>query len=285
LVGYETKEVTYRTNDWDNVETIGGHRKFFALWPLYFHNDIRQGTDNPEKQRVFLPFYSWQKSPQRDSLTLLWPLFTITDDREQGYREVDAPWPLIVFARGEGKTANRVWPLFSRVTTETKQDEFYLWPLYKRTRTDSEPLRRQRTRLLFFLYSDIRETNTATRGTRQRTDLWPLFTAEKDWEGNERLQLLALLEPLLPGSKSVVRNYSSLWSIWRSKKNPETGRSSQSLLWNLYRRDKTPATSKYSFLFGLVQFQSGPQGNRWRWFHWPQDDPPPESIPAGSNPE
>ena len=35
------------------------------------------------------------------------------------YREWDAPWPLIVFARGEGKTTTRVWPLYSRAHNAT----------------------------------------------------------------------------------------------------------------------------------------------------------------------
>ena len=35
LVGNEHKEVTYQTNGFNEVKTIGGHDSFFALWPLY----------------------------------------------------------------------------------------------------------------------------------------------------------------------------------------------------------------------------------------------------------
>ena len=38
LVGREHKDVTTRTNDLDDVETVPGHDDFFALWPLFFNN-------------------------------------------------------------------------------------------------------------------------------------------------------------------------------------------------------------------------------------------------------
>ena len=131
------------------------------------------------------------------------------------------------------------------------------------------PLDRRRTRILFFLYSDLVEKNEATGTALQRTDLWPLFTAKRDHNGNERLQLIAPLEPLLPNNKSIERNYSPIWSVWRSEKNAKTGSSSQSFLWNLYRRDTTPETRKCSLLFGIFQYQSGSEGRRLRVFYMP----------------
>ncbi|MEW6303455.1 MAG: hypothetical protein AB1705_08300 [Verrucomicrobiota bacterium] len=270
LVGFEHKDPTTKTNGFGEVEVVGGHDKFMALWPFYFHNNLGIGTDNPQKVRIFLPLYSLLRSPQRDSSTYLWPFgFTYTEDREKKYREWGAPWPLIVFARGEGKTANRVWPLFGHAHNASQQSDFYLWPLYKYNRLQSAPLDRERTRILFFLYSDVIERNTEKGTARQRTDFWPLFTAKRDFDGNERLQLFAPLEPLLPGNKSIERSYSPLWSIWRSEKNGKTGATSQSLLWNLYRRDTTPTTRKGSLLFGLFRYETGPEGRRYRLFYVP----------------
>lgn len=270
LIGREHKDPTTRTNQFGDSAVGGGHDKNFLLWPFYFDNKLALGTDNPQTHRVLLPFFSVQRSPRRDSATYFWPFgLTITDDREKKYREWDAPWPLVVFARGEGKTANRVWPLFSQVKSPTLQSDFYLWPLYKYNRVTSDPLDRQRIRMLFFLYSDLSEKNTSTGTALDRTDLWPLFTARRDHEGKERLQLLAPLEPLLPNNKSIERNYSRLWSIWRSEKNPKTGASSQSLLWNLYRRDSTRDAKRCSVLFGLVDCRSNAEGRRLRLFYVP----------------
>ena len=270
LVGHEHKDITTKTNNWGDTEFIGGHDKSFWLWPIFLNQKTGIGTTNQEQQQAVLPFYSLQRSPLRDSTTAPWPLgFTYTDDREKKYREWGAPWPFIVFARGEGKTANRVWPIFGQMHNQTLESDFYLWPLYKHNSVHSEPLDRERTRILFFLYSDLLEKNTASGAARKRRDLWPLFTYRQDFNGNERLQLLAPLEPLVRSSQSIERNYSPLWSIWRSEKNPSSQASSQSLLWNLYRCDRAPGTKKCSLLFGLFQYQSTPDARRMRLFFIP----------------
>ncbi len=275
LVGQEHKSVTTVTNGFGEVETIGGHEKFFALWPFFFNQTVSIGTDNTERKHGLLPLYSVARSPNRDSTTVIWPFFTWIDDREKKYHEWEGPWPFVVVARGEGKTTTRVWPLFGRAHNDILESDFYLWPLYKRNRAHADPLDRERTRILYFLFSDLTERNTETGSALHRTDFWPLFTHRRDHNGNSRLQILALIEPVLPNNKSVERNWSPLWSVWRSEHNPTTGAASQSFLWNLYRRDTTGTTRKCSLLFGLFQYSSGADARRLRLFY----------IPFGKNPE
>jgi len=93
---------------------------------------------------------------------------------------------------------------------------------------------------------------------------WPLFTSRTDFEGNHRLQVLSILEPLLPNSKSIERNYSPVWSLWRSERTAHGEAVDQSLLWDLYRRRVTPESKKTSLLFGLFKYQSTPNGKEWR---------------------
>lgn len=269
FIGHETKGLTTKTNNIDQAEMVPGHEKNFVLWPFYLSEKTGIGGENPRKFQSVLPFYSMERSPQRDSTTLIWPLFTRTEDRAKNYREWDAPWPLVVFARGEGKTANRVWPLFSHAHNTNLQSDFYLWPLYKYNKFTSEAVLRERSRVLFFLYSDVTEKAPGSTNALRRTDLWPLFSARQDRNGNERLQLLSILEPLIPNNKSIERDYSPVWSIWRSEKNPKTGTSSQSLLWNLYRTQTTPQGNKFSLLFGLVRYESTGEGTRTRLLYLP----------------
>ena len=80
--------------------------------------------------------------------------------------------------------------------------------------------------------------------------------------------MLAPLEPFVD-NKSIERNWSPLWAVWRAEKNPKTEASSQSVLWNLYRHERTPERRKTSFLFGLFQWQSGPEGRKARVFFIP----------------
>lgn len=270
LLGHEHKEITTKTNNWGDLETSPGHDKTFYLWPIFSKQERGIGSTNQENDLLVFPIYRALRSPARDSTSYLPPLgLTITEDHAKKYREIGLPWPIIVFTRGEGKTVNRVWPLFGQAKNLSLESDFYLWPLYKFNAIHTDLLDRERTRILFFLYSRTKETNKETKGMKTRTDLWPLFTHRSDYHGNSRLQILALLEPLLPASKSVERNWSPLWSVWRSENNPRTGESSQSLLWNLYRRETSGTTKKGSLLFGLIQYESSAEKQNWRLFYLP----------------
>ena len=270
LYGQEHKEITHRTNTWDEVEMVPGHEQRFVLWPIYLARTSGIGTTNQVREQAVLPLYSITRSPNRDSSTYLWPFgLTYTVDREKRYREWDVPWPIIVFARGEGKNTSRVWPLFSRARDATKESTFYLWPVYKHNRVKADPLDRERTRILFFLYSDVRERNLETGRDFRRKDFWPFYTYRRDFEGNQRFHALSLLEPILPNSKSIERNYSHLWSLWRSERGARTGVVDQSLLWDLYRRRSSPNDKKISLLFGFFKYQSSPNGKEWRLLNIP----------------
>ena len=269
LAGAEHKDVTTITNGFGETEIVGGYDKYFALWPVHFWQNNGIGTDAPEKFRADLPLYSYSRSPQRDVTTVLWPFFNWIDDRGKKYREWQGPYPFVDFARGEGKTATRIFPLFSRAHNDTFDSAFYLWPLYKYNRLHTGALDQRRTHILFYLFSEVIEKNTNTAAVKQRDALWPLFTWRRDFNGNSRLQILAPIDPVLPANRGVERNWSPLWSLWRAEDNPRAGVSSRSLLWNLYRSDRTPDSKKCSLLFGLFQYQSDAETRNLRLFFIP----------------
>ncbi len=268
LAGREHKDVTTQTNGFGDVTRVGGHDKSFVVWPLYLKQDTGIGTDNPEKFRAVMPLYVASRSPQRDSTTVVWPFFTWIDDRAKKYHEWQGPWPFVIFTRGEGKHTSRVFPLFSESHNDIKEADSYLWPLYTFSRTQAEPLDLRRTRVLYYLYSRWSEKNTETGAERTRLDAWPFFTWHHDFNGNERLQILAPLEPAVPDNRGIERNWSPLWSLWRAEDNPKSGAASRSLLWNLYRRDTAPAQKKVSLLFGLFQYQSTSETELTRLFYF-----------------
>jgi len=279
LFGREHKELTYVTNHWGEGSPVAGHDKLFVLWPIFHNQRLGLGTENPSHEQAVLPLYSYFRSPKRDSTSFPWPLgYTRTVDRERKYRETGAPWPLIVFARGAGKHTDRVWPFYSKATNTSQTSKWYLWPIYKYNGLHSPPLERERTRILFFLYSDVAAKDTENHRDLHQVDCWPLFSYRRDFDNRKRLQILALVEPFLPNNTSVERNLSPLWSLWRAEANPKTGASSQSLLFNLYRRERTPTSRKCSLLFGIFQYHSGPDGKRWRVFHVPFGKSRPEDA-------
>lgn len=267
--GREHKDVTIKTNGFGDAVTIPGHDSWFAAWPFVLDEVSGIGTDNLSHQHAVLFVYGYERSIKRDSTSVIWPFFTHIIDREKKYEERDMPWPLIEFARGEGKTTSRVWPFFSQAHNQYLESDWYLWPVYKFNRVHADPADRSRMRILLFLYSNVIQKNTETGQSERRADLWPLYTYKRDYNGNTRLQLFAPLEPILPNNRSIERDYSPVWSVWRSERNAKTGATSQSLLWNLYRRQTTPDSKKCSLLFGLFQYQSGTAGKRMRLFYIP----------------
>jgi hypothetical protein len=128
LIGQEHKEVTTITNGFNDQLIVPGYDSLFVLWPIFFNDYKGYGTTNLTWQQGALPFYSFERSPLRDSTAVLWPFFWKIDDRGQKYREWMAPWPLIEVARGEGKTITRFWPLFSRAHSASFKTIFTCGP-------------------------------------------------------------------------------------------------------------------------------------------------------------
>jgi hypothetical protein len=264
VLGTEQKRPALVTNTLDEVETAGGYNRFFAAWPFFLKDQSGIGTTNQENRLVVMPFYSRLRSPLRDENCYGWPFgYWRTDDRGKKFRERDFLWPFFELARGD-KTVTRFFPLYSRATGPGLENEFYFWPMYKRLRMKTPAVERERTRIAFFLYSDIREKNHQNGSLLHRVDFWPFFTYYRDMDQKERLQAMALLEPFFPNNRSIARDYSQVWSFWRTEKDGRTGAASQSLFWNLYRHESSPGSKKYSLLFGLFQYQSSHEGANWR---------------------
>jgi len=287
LAGRENKIPTLHTNGFGEINIVAGYERSFYLWPLCIIQDNRLGTNTteqisinakasmaghkttvvPEKFRASIPFFVYSRSPELDLTTVIWPFFSWIDAKEKKYHEWQGPWPFVIFARGEGKTTSRVFPLFQTSHNAIKESDFILWPLYTYKATHSDPLDYRRTRVAFYLYENTLERSTQTGIYKHRVDMWPFFTWHRDFNGNERLQVLALLEPVLPDNDAIERNWSPLWSLWRAENNPKTGAASHSLLWNLYRSEATPAHKKVSLLFGLFQYQCDGEVKRTKLFY------------------
>lgn len=280
--GHFVKGLTYRTNAAEEVEKIGGYDDKFYMWPFYFRDELGIGTDNPEHRVTFLPFYNKLRSPKRDSTSWGWPFgHTITDDRAAGYHESDWFWPLYVRADGS-KRIRRAWPIYSHASnTNGLESHWYGWFIWKKNRYKATPLDRQRTRILYLLYSDTTMDNTETGEQERRVDCWPFYRYQKSLDGRKSLQVMAIVEPWVPNNEHVPRLFAPVYSFWRQEENPKAGVKTQSLLWNFYRREvqtkpsleddykKMVVSKKTWFFFGLYQHESSLDGHRTRLFYIP----------------
>ena len=271
----ERKVMTMQTNSWGDLVTYGGHDLSFIMFPFWISQNNNLNTENPEKFRASIPAFVYTRSPARDSTWVFWPFFGWMKDHKNNYHEWDGPWPFVIFARPDGdptpatKTTSRVWPIFSQSHNASIEQDSYLWPIYRYKWVHSPPLDRRSTRIVFYLYVGIDEKNTETGNVKKRRDMWPFFTWRKDFNGNTRFQIIAPIESVLAENRGIQRNWSPIWSLWRSQYNPGTQSDYQSLLWNLYRRQTTPDSKNISLLFGLFQYQREGKDSRTRLFFVP----------------
>ncbi len=281
LLGAESRSPSVRTNALDEPEVVPGHSLKFLAWPFLLHEKAGVGGPNPTTNFFAFPWYLRTRSPQMDFTW--WMGFSHRTRRADNFEEWAYPWPFLGHARGPGKHADRFFPFWGKATNATQQSDFLLWPLYTHRRLQSGTLDRERFRILFMGYSSTREEDTTTGRAAKRRSLWPLFTWRRQADGKERLQVMAPVEPAMPGNKSVERLYSPLWSVWRSESDPARKTASRSLLWNLWRHERSGAQSRASLLFGAIQSRTGPHGRSWRIMGLPLGSSPTQApaIPVG----
>ena len=283
--GTERKQVGWATNHLGDRVVSPGGEKLFVLWPFFFDEKVRLGTDQAVTNFAVLPFFSRQRGTNIHQTSILWPFFSRTEDRAKGFVEWGAPWPFIGWADSTNKTARRFFPFYGVAKAPGVEARLVMWPFYTHRKAEDGAMRRDRWRMAFFLYDDVRlQSNTDGRFRRERA-LWPFFVWKRDLEGRERLQILELFETFFRNRESVQRNYSPLWALYRSESNPSTGSASESVLWNLYRRDESPTRVRTSSFFGLIQTLRGEDGRRhWRWFWLPnshfRETSPATTVPA-----
>ncbi len=214
----------------------GVYRKRFYLWPVFFRDDLRLNTANPEHRRAAFPLYVSRESPQFSSRTYLWPFFSHVRNRQKNYEEWNFPWPLLRVTRGSGRQGERLLPLYADERNGGYRKRWFLWPVYKIEELHTEMIDRRRDRVLFFLFSRLHEERKLEGKRKKRVALWPLFTYEEE-NGVTRFSTLSLLEPFFPDNAGIQRNWAPLWHVYQVKSD-RRGNEISSLLWNLYWKER-----------------------------------------------
>ena len=231
----------------------GVYNRRFALWPIFMKEQSGLDTDNPTDRLSILPFYSATDSPKKVSRSYLWPFFGYTDDIARSEKEVDYFWPFWLTVRGEARNATSLLPFYSEDRGKENLKRWYLWPIYKHEELNSPSFRQERDRVLYFLYSDSRETWPKDGSSRRRTAFWPLFVYNRDPRGVRSLSIPAPVEPVFD-KEGIEKNWAPLWRLYQQKWN-DHGDSAVSFLWNLYWHEVRGDALAYE-LFPLVAYRS-----------------------------
>jgi hypothetical protein len=245
----------------------GAYDKRYILFPFWISADLFWDPENERHARASLPFFYHEWTPTFDARTVLWPFFRRVEDRKREYVEWDFPWPLWVIARGKDYNITRFLPFYGKSQDRDRRGYAFLYPLWKWNVADQPGGKVETSRFLIYLLAD---TEKSLEGrTARRVDSLPLFQYKRDYDGSVSFQTLALLEPLLPGQKSIIRNYSPLWTIFEHKRAPN-GDARNVFLWNLWRWEKQGDKRQNSALLGLFQFSSEGEKRSLRLLYLPK---------------
>lgn len=237
-------------------ENVSSQR--FILWPIYRETARRIGTPQESRSLTIFPFYNRNSSPRREVTDILWPFFGHEVNRVEGYERWNYLWPLFWSASGEGRSALSLLPLYLSDRTRNREKRWYLWPIYRTERYESDGYRNETDRVLFFLYTDQREEWSADRKERIRSNLWPLYTYRRDPDGSRRVTFPAPVEPIFP-REGVENSWAPLWRVFIARWN-EQGESALTLFWNLYWEERRKGGIAWE-LFPLFRYDSDPR--RW----------------------
>ncbi|KAF0215014.1 MAG: hypothetical protein FD174_4254 [Geobacteraceae bacterium] len=241
----------------------GVYSRRFVLWPFYLQENSGLDTDNPTEKRYFFPFYAATDSPQRSSRYYVWPFFGHSSDTVTKEEVRDYFWPFLWTARGERRTVDSYLPFYSREEGKERIKRWYLWPLYKHEELNSLVLRQESDRILYFLYSNSRESWPQDDKEKRRTAFWPLFVYNRDTRGVSSLTMPAPVEPVF-NKDGVERSWAPLWRLYHQRWN-DRGDSAASFLWNLYWHEVRGDDFAYEF-FPLLSYRSEKSAADFKFF-------------------
>lgn len=216
----------------------------FVLWPFYVRNE-KQFYGERVYSKSFFPFYSESEMFGIQNRTYFWPLFSKTENEQEGFERWDTPWPLVNVTRGK-KYQTRFFPFFSRSeSSEEDKDGFILWPLYKYSTIHLNDHTRYKKQILLFLFKDERYEPFTERGkSGRRIDMWPLFSYSDNGD-TSYFHILTVFEPFLRSNERLYRNYAPFWRIFEWKKK-EDDSSKASLLWDIVTFKRSGQGSVFS---------------------------------------
>ena len=211
---------------------LGDPKKFFWAIPFYLSTTSRTTT----QKSVLFPFFSWYKSPERESL--------------------DAPWPFYFYTKGEEENAFGIWPPYTRISRGKDNTYTYLWPIYRDSEWYIKDQRYVDKRLLIYLGRYVDDD----RG--KFANFWPFFEYRESKERtafffpsllpfrNEKFDrivkpLITLYEYRREGS---MRTSNYVYGFYTKE---EKGESWKRRLAFLFEMKKEPAGYGFELLSGL----------------------------------
>ncbi len=284
----------------EKQEGIGAYQKTFFLWPIGLYQQRDLDTDYPKTYFYLFPFYLSEQSPNEHKTIFLWPFFNFYSEDRFNYYQVDFPWPIIQFARGENTEAFKFWPLFTYRKVGQREKMSFFWPIFIQEKEENEDRDEVLNRFLYI--SKFHQIYFKKENRWEKlTKFWPFFHYAEDGRGMEHFYF----PDLMPADwEGLERNYGMLFRIYEYYQDGK-GKEVSKFLWGLYYHQKQKdlnrievsflftylkekQTFQLSFLKGLLGYRRDGPKREMKIFYMPisweeKEEPgkPPGSPPEG----
>ena len=265
----------------EKQEGMGAYRKMFFLWPIGYYQQKYLDTDNPKTSFYIFPLYISEKSSNENKTILLWPFFNFYTEKNFDYFQVDFPWPIIQFARGENAEAVKVCPSSPIARWINGIRLFLLWPLFYQEKEENEEKDEVLNQFLYL--SKFHQVYYKKEDRWERVSkFWPFFRHAEDGRGMVHFYFPALMPADWEG---IERHYGMLFRIYEYYQDGK-GKEVSKFLWGLYYHQKQKDLNRIevgflftylkekeafqlSFLKGLLGYQREGSKRRMRILYFP----------------
>jgi len=239
-------------------QTLNGVSQYF-LWPFFF----RERGD--KKMDAFLPFFQYTRWDDAWSGSIMWPFFSFSHDKTNKHISIEAPWPLVKYARG-AYTQTTIFPIYYNYErSDMYHTRIYMWPIwYDSTITDNlnNYYKYNGRFLILTSWKNIKSQSEEST----ELNLWPLFYYDKNEE-----KKFWHFPSVFPFSYSGVENnwapiftfasydkqkdkslFNILWRTFYLERNSESMRMALSFLFSF---EKNSQFWQIGFLSDLIRFK------------------------------
>jgi hypothetical protein len=245
---------------------LGGHfyskgvyDERYCLWPLiYNHRCFQKNT----VKKGFLPFYAYEKSPNVEDTTVVWPFLGKREEKYPEYREERLLWPLWVQGKGD-RYVNRWAPFYTHSSVRGLNKKWYAWPLFRQMWWRQGSILIRQEQFLYFVFWTQRQTDARGHLVCEKTHFWPFYSY---WKNGKEVQFQSFspFEVFFPNSDPIRRLYSPLFAFYRSHCR-EDGTRSQKIFFNFIREEKAKDEKTFNIAL-LLDYSTGTKGAKFELF-------------------
>jgi hypothetical protein len=217
----------------------------YLFWPLLFRERGEKNMD------AFLPLFQYTTWSDAWSASILWPFFTYGRDNGRNQTGIDAPWPLIKYARGE-YNETMVFPLYYNSERDNiYKTRMYLWPIWYEAEISDANNNYYKKNGRFCILISWRKANSQGEDSIQ-FNLWPLYYITKD----EDLTSWHFPSVFPFDYTGVENNWAPIFTFISYEKKLD--KSHFDILWKTFYLDRNAEFMRWALSF-LVSFENSPQ--------------------------